>query len=100
VEDVVRIGTAGGATVLGLDGVGTLQPGMAADLAIYDVDQPRHFGLHDIGIAPVVSGGRPSLRAVLVQGRVVVENDAIPGLDMARLRTDAGRLVRSMMENI
>lgn len=85
VEDVVRWGTAGGAAVLGLDAVGTLQPGKAADLAIYRLDDPRCFGLHDPAIAPVASGGRPALRALLVAGRVVVEHDAIPGLDLGEL---------------
>jgi 8-oxoguanine deaminase len=62
---------------------------MAADIAVYDLDQPRHFGLFDEAIGPVASGGRPTLKALLVHGRVVVENDAIPGLDMAQLRRDA-----------
>jgi cytosine/adenosine deaminase-related metal-dependent hydrolase len=97
VEDVVHIGTAGGARVLGLDGVGILQVGMAADIAVYDLDQPRHFGLHDTAIGPVAGGGRPTLRALLVQGRVVVDNDAIPGLDLAQLRSDAQRLVNGML---
>jgi cytosine/adenosine deaminase-related metal-dependent hydrolase len=96
VEDVVRIGTAGGARMLGLDGVGSLAVGQAADLVVYDLDQPRYFGLHDPAIGPVASAGRPTLRAVLVHGRVVVENDRIPGLDMAQLRRDAQDLVRGM----
>ncbi len=96
VEDVMRIGTAGGARVLGLDGVGTLSVGQAADLVVQDLDQPRHFGLHDAGLAPVVSGGRPTLRAVLVQGRVVVEHDTIPGLDLGALRAEASRFVRAV----
>jgi cytosine/adenosine deaminase-related metal-dependent hydrolase len=77
--------------------VGTLEVGQAADLAIYDLDQPRHFGLHDPAIGPVASGGRPRLRAVLVHGRVVVENDAIPGLDLAQLRREAQAQVRRML---
>ena len=97
VEVVVHIGTAGGARVLGLAGVGTLQVGMAADIAVYDLDQPRHFGLHDPAIGPVASGGRPTLRALLVQGRVVVENDLIPGLDMAQLRAEAQAFVKTML---
>jgi 8-oxoguanine deaminase len=97
VDDVVHIGTAGGARVLGLAGVGTLQVGMAADIAVYDLDQPRHFGLHDSAIGPVASGGRPTLRALLVQGRVVAENDRIPGLDMAQLRADAQAFVNTML---
>jgi cytosine/adenosine deaminase-related metal-dependent hydrolase len=98
-EDVVHIGTAGGARVLGLPGVGTLQPGMAADIAVYSLDQPRHFGLHDPAVGPVVGGGRPTLRALLVQGRIVVENDTIPGLDMAQLRAEAAAFVKQVMKS-
>ena len=100
VEDVVHIGTAGGARLLGLDGVGTLEVGQAADLAVYDLDQPRYFGLHDPAIGPVVSGGRPTLRALLVQGRVVVEDDAIPGLDLVQLRHEASAFVENMIARV
>jgi len=96
VEDVVRWGTAGGAQVLGLGGVGTLQVGMAADLAIYRLDQPRYFGLHDLGIAPVVGGGRPTLRALLVGGRLSVEHDQLPGVDLAQLGSQAREAVRRL----
>ena len=96
-EDVVHIGSAGGAQLLGLSGVGTLEAGMAADLAVYDLGRdPRFFGLHDLGVGPVVSGARPTLRALLIDGRVVVDNDAIPGLDLAQLRHDAQALVDAM----
>jgi len=93
VEDVVRWGTAGGAQVLGLDALGTLEVGKAADLALYRLDQPRYFGLHDLGIGPVVGGGRPTLRALLVGGRLSVDNDAIPGLDLAELGSQAREAV-------
>jgi cytosine/adenosine deaminase-related metal-dependent hydrolase len=99
VDDVVRIGTAGGAKVLGIDGVGTLAPGMAADLAIYALDEPRHFGLHDPAVAPVASG-YAKVKAVLVGGRVVAQNGAIPGLDLAQLRADAQRCVDYMRANL
>jgi cytosine/adenosine deaminase-related metal-dependent hydrolase len=97
VEDVVHIGTAGGARVLGIDGIGTLEVGKAADFAVYALDEPRFFGLHDPAIGPVASGGSAHLRAVLVAGRVVVENGAIPGLDMEALRRDAQALVTMML---
>jgi len=98
VEDVVHIATAGGAALLGLAGVGTLAIGQAADIAVYALDQPRHFGLHDAALAPVASGGRPTLKALLVHGRVVVEDDGVPGLDMAGLRREAAALVEGMRE--
>ncbi|TWI47991.1 cytosine/adenosine deaminase-related metal-dependent hydrolase [Pseudomonas duriflava] len=85
IEDVLRWGTAGGARVLGLEAVGTLDVGQAADLAIYRLDDPRYFGLHEPAIGPIASGGRARLQALLVGGRRVVEDDCIPGLDMAEL---------------
>ena len=97
VEDVVHIGTAGGAKMMGLEGVGVLEVGQAADIAVYDLNEPRHFGLHDPALGPVASGGRTPLRALLVHGRVVVERDTIPGLDLAALRADAQRRVSMML---
>jgi len=97
VEDVVRWGTAGGAKVLGLDAIGRLAAGMAADIAVYALDRdPRHFGLHDVAIAPVASGGRAHLKALLVGGRRVVDDGAIAGLDMAEL----GRAARSAVREL
>lgn len=93
IEDVVRWGTAGGAQVLGLDELGTVEVGKAADLAIYRLDDPRYFGLHDLAIGPVASGGRASLRALLVGGRRVVADDQVPGLDMMELGRQASAAV-------
>lgn len=93
IEDVVRWGTAGGAHVLGLPAVGTLAVGQAADIAIYRLDDPRYFGLHDPAIGPVACGGRASLKALLIGGRQVVTDDRIPGLDMAELGREAAKAV-------
>lgn len=96
VEDVIHWGTRGGARVLGIDNVGTLEVGRAADLAVYDLGDPRYAGLHDLAIGPVACGGRPRLRLATVQGRVVVEDDAIPGLDLPRLLARAREAVRRL----
>jgi cytosine/adenosine deaminase-related metal-dependent hydrolase len=93
VEDVVHWATAGGARVLGLPQIGTLAPGQQADIAIFDLDEPRHFGMHDPLIAPVTCAGSASVRYLLIGGRIVVENNAIPGLDIQKLRSDAARVV-------
>jgi cytosine/adenosine deaminase-related metal-dependent hydrolase len=95
-EDVVAWGTSGGATVLGLDAVGTLAPGMAADLAIYALDDPRYFGLHDLALGPVASGGRPRLKALFVGGEQVVHDDVPRGIDLAELRAEARQAVRRL----
>jgi cytosine/adenosine deaminase-related metal-dependent hydrolase len=96
--DVMHWASAGGARVLGFEGVGTLAPGMAADLAVWSLDDPRFFGLHDSALAPVASGARPKLKWLLCDGRVIVENDAIPGLDPAALRDEARAAVRRLAD--
>jgi cytosine/adenosine deaminase-related metal-dependent hydrolase len=97
VEDVVRWGSAGGARVLGIDEGGELAPGKLADIAVYRLDGPRYLGLNDPAIGPVASGGRPYLRALLVAGRMVVENDTLPGFDMAQLSAQAHEAMREVL---
>jgi 8-oxoguanine deaminase len=88
-EQVIQWGSVGGAAILGLDDVGVLAPGKAADLVVYDVDQPRYLGVHDLLLAPAMCGEPARVRHALVQGRIVVRDGEIPGLDMDRLRDDA-----------
>jgi cytosine/adenosine deaminase-related metal-dependent hydrolase len=70
-----------------------VEVGKAADIAIYRLDDPRYFGLHDMAIGPVASGGRASLRALLVGGRRVVADDQVPGLDLMELSRQASAAV-------
>ena len=82
--------------MLGIDNIGSIEVGRAADLAVYDLGELRYAGLHDPAIGPVASGGRPKLRYLTVQGRIVVEDDAIPGLDMRGLLARAREAVRKL----
>jgi cytosine/adenosine deaminase-related metal-dependent hydrolase len=82
--------------VLGFPEIGTLAPGQQADIAVFDLNQPRHFGMHDPLIAPVTCAGAAHVRYLLVGGRIVVEDGAISGLDIAKLRSDAIRVVERL----
>ena len=97
VEDVVRWATVNGAHVLGFPDLGVLAPGKLADLAVFDLASPRYFGLHDKLIGPVVGAGTPDLKLLMVGGRVVVENGAIPGFDIEGLRHEAARVVTRLL---
>ncbi|MBB5392562.1 MULTISPECIES: amidohydrolase family protein [unclassified Herbaspirillum] len=97
VEDVVRWGSSGGARVLGLGALDGLRIGQQADIALYRLDDPRYFGLHDPAIGPVVAGGRPGLKSLLVAGREVVRDDAIPGVELAALGRQARDAVRKLL---
>ena len=86
---------AGAPVSLAVDGAASNE---AADIAVWSLDAPRFFGLHDPATATVAAGGRPALRALLVAGRLTVVDDAIPGLDLAALREEAAAAVRQMRQ--
>jgi cytosine/adenosine deaminase-related metal-dependent hydrolase len=96
-ETVLHWATMGGARVLGLDAVGRLAPGMAADIAIIDLNAPRYMGQHDVTIGPIVSGGGLQIRQSFVAGRTVVRDGSIPWLDLSTLAEDA-RLATSALK--
>jgi cytosine/adenosine deaminase-related metal-dependent hydrolase len=96
VEEVVRWATANGARVLGFDDIGVLAPGKLADIAVFNLSSPRYFGLHDTLAGPVAGAGAADLRLLMVGGRIVVENGAIPGVDLEKLRRDAADVVKRL----
>ena len=96
-EDVIHWATAGGARVLGLSEVGTLQVGQAADLVLYDINHPRFYGFHDPALAPVVAGEPITVRTSIIGGRVVVDEGVVCGLDVASIRAEASQGVADLM---
>jgi len=96
VEEVVRWGTAGGADLLGLSDVGTLEVGQAADVAVYGLDELRYAGLHDPAIGPVAAGGSGRLKHLFCAGRAIVRDGQVAGLDRPALLRQAREAVRRM----
>ncbi|HBK06536.1 MAG TPA: 8-oxoguanine deaminase [Acetobacteraceae bacterium] len=82
--DALRWATQGSAACIGRPELGRIAPGMQADLALFTLDELRFSGALDPIAALVVCGAHTADR-VMVGGRWVVENGAIPGLDMAAL---------------
>ncbi|MCU4412871.1 amidohydrolase family protein [Acinetobacter sp. WU_MDCI_Axc73] len=98
VEDVIRWGTQGGAQILGLSNIGTLEVGQQADLVVYELDDPRYMGLHDMAIGPIASGGQAQIKHMLIGGKTVIENNHIPNLDMRELAAHAREAVKKLQQ--
>jgi cytosine/adenosine deaminase-related metal-dependent hydrolase len=60
----------------------------------YNLSSPRYFGLHDPLTGPVAAAGAADLKTLMVGGRIVVENGAVPGLDLEKLRHDAAGIIK------
>ena len=82
--DALRWATAGSAACIGREELGVIKPGARADLALFKLDELRFSGALDPLAALVVCGAHRADR-VMVEGRWVVEDGTIPGLDLAAL---------------
>ena len=97
VRDGLELATLGGARVLGWDDrIGSLEPGKLADVALWRVDTAAHAGIAD-PVAALVLGTPPPLELLLVQGRVVVRNDAMEAIDEERLAVDVRTASRTLL---
>lgn len=83
--DALDMATAGGAACLGRDDLGALVPGMRADMVVWPADD-----LADVRdpIEALVLGPDRRARHVLVDGRAVVSEGVLAGLDLATARQD------------
>ena len=82
--DALRWATEGSAACIGRPELGRIAVGQQADLALFTLDELRFSGALDPIAALVVCGAHKADR-VMVGGRWVVEDGAIPGLDTAAL---------------
>ena len=94
-RDALRWATAGSAACLGRPDLGRIAEGMQADLALFRLDELRFSGAGDPLAALILCGASRADR-VMVQGRWLVEDGQIPGLDLARLRAAHGAAARAL----
>ena len=88
----LELGTLGGASVLGRDDIGVLTPGKAADFVGYDLNQLGFAGaLHD-PVAALVFCQPSQVDFSVINGKVVVDDGQILGLDLQELVDKHNRL--------
>jgi 8-oxoguanine deaminase len=96
-EDALRWGTSGGAQVLHRPDLGTLEPGKAADMAMFDLDELRFSGSGD-PVAALVLCGAHKVRHMMIGGEFRVSNGELVGVDVPRLRARHQELANQLAE--
>jgi cytosine/adenosine deaminase-related metal-dependent hydrolase len=91
-REALEVATRGGARVLGRSDLGSLEPGKRADLVLWDVSDLPAAGQWD-PVAALVFCAPVRPRAVYVEGRAVVQEGRLTGLDPARLAAEAWEAV-------
>jgi len=85
--DVVwYIATEGGARSLGLNGVGRLEPGWAADLQLIDATLPTPLSAHNLYEQLTLWRNHTHVRDVMVAGQWRVQNGVVLNADLGTMR--------------
>ena len=84
-RDVFNAATLGGARGLGREDLGRLAPGAKADILIIDLQRPHFGGVRDPIRALVTCAVGDDVERVIVDGKTVVKDGMVVGVDQDRL---------------
>ena len=80
-EEFYDAATIAGADALGRPDLGRLQPGSKADLIVVDLDDPFIGQVIDPIQTLMLNAAASMVRSVMIDGRFVMEDGVIPGID-------------------
>lgn len=93
-KEIVRLGTVGGAEVLGAEReIGSIEPGKKADLVLMDPDRIQMFPCYNPYSLLVYSANPSVVDTVLVEGRILVRHGALTCADLGQIKAE-------LMENM
>ena len=84
--------------MLGRDDIGSLEAGKAADLVAWRVDDLQHAGGRSDPVAALLTCAPTCAWLSLINGRIVVENGGLPGIDLDALIQQHNSIAQRMLE--
>lgn len=84
-REALELATLGGARVLQRPDIGSLEVGKAADLVSFKVDGLFHAGGQSDVIASLLTCGPSHVDLSIINGKIIVENGELLGVDIAKL---------------
>jgi cytosine/adenosine deaminase-related metal-dependent hydrolase len=97
-REALALATRGGAAVLGRDDIGSLAPGMAADLVAFDLNAPGFAGAWHDPVAALVFCAPARVALSVIDGRIVVREGQLTALELAPLLERHNRLARRLVD--
>ncbi|MHC5351377.1 amidohydrolase family protein [Metapseudomonas furukawaii] len=97
--DYYNAATLGGARALGRDDLGRLAPGAKADIAVFSLDGLHLGPLFDPLKNLILAGRGDDCIASWIDGRCVMENGQVKGVDYPSLQRQAQRQFQRLMES-
>jgi len=96
-REALTLATRGGAHTLGRDDIGSLEPGKAADFVAFRVDDLSHAGGLGDPVAALLTCAPATAWLSVINGRIVVEQGCLPGIDLGPLIERHNRLSRALL---
>lgn len=98
-REVLSMATQGGASMLGFDQGGKIEVGALADLALFNVNRMEYAGAQSDPIAAILfCGYRHDAEYVIVNGKPVVEQGRLVGMDEDTIRDGANAASRRLLK--
>ncbi|MGB3976131.1 MAG: 8-oxoguanine deaminase [bacterium] len=98
VKDTLTIASSNGYAMLGFPGEGLLSPGSLADIAIFAVDSIDYAGVHDPVAGLVMAGDRHRAKHVFVDGKLVVEDGRLCGMNETDITTSTQTVAEKLVQ--
>lgn len=97
-REAFGLATVNGARLLGFDSIGIIEEGMAADLAVFNLNKLEYTGsMSDPLAALIFAGSCHQARYTIVNGRITVENSRLCGYDEAEIIEKANNIAWKMI---
>ncbi|MGC8911627.1 MAG: amidohydrolase [Nitrososphaeria archaeon] len=99
-REVFKLATEYGARALGYDNLGAIRPGYLADIVLLDLNIPHARPVHDIFAHLIYSARASDVKTVIVNGKIVVEDRKVVGVDMESFLEEVERVKESLVSRI
>jgi cytosine/adenosine deaminase-related metal-dependent hydrolase len=97
----IEAATLGGARAVGLDGkVGAIRAGMAADLALINLDDVSYVPLNSVARQLVFSECGRGVETTIVGGRIVMRDGRMTTIDESALRAEIAELMPAFLRDV
>ena len=98
-RDAFKLATRGGASVLGREDIGSIEPGRAADIALFDVSGLDFAGSKSDPLASLLfCGSSHRTKYTIVNGKVVVRNGRLVNVDEIKLAERANKIAADLLK--
>jgi 8-oxoguanine deaminase len=97
-REALELATLGGAKVLQRNDIGSLEPGNAADLVAFRIDGLEHAGAQSDPVASLLTCTPGRAWLSVINGRVVVEDGLLSGVDLGALIERHNCIARGLLE--